>query len=731
VKQFPVDDKTIAFLSEVGRGILGRPNLGSVSWRLVLQLREKFQYSFAAIAMLNEDELVWRAGSGGSLDADFNEPRDKDMPQVEQELAAEVMRTGKMQSSPVVNETLEGASEYRLVVPICYRDRALGVIAVGLDSGRVFAQRDLEMLEAFASLLASPLNSARMAEKERRRFRHLRLVNEISSLVMSSLGRVDLLRASVRAIRDSLDVTFVGVMLVDAEGRVIDVAHSISGTFKDDVDQQSICLKEGEGLVGKVIASGESIRVGDVRDFAEYRALVLNIRSSLAVPLRIRGDVIGVLLAEHRDGNHFNADHEDLLENLSGYLAQAVDNSRLFEMQRERWQQLVLINEIARTISQSSDLEETASLLVHQVHGRFDCCAVALWLLEEGDRVLTAVKSDGSQAFELGHRTPIELGDDLAKAGELLSHAICGCSKSVLCVPLSVGDTIIGGLQLERRVTDAFGEPERLTLETLGRSVAGAIANARLVRKTEAMREDFNRMIVHDLRNPLQVVQLAFQELELAADEVPGRITEAIEGGKLSTSELLRLTNSLLDVSRFEAGKTNLRRRPSVVNDHLRMVVRRFAGQAKAKKIDLKTEFDHEIPVLSIDHELIERTIANLVGNALKFTGASQSVEVRSLYCPVSEPGSSGDAQGDRAEGQTPHVRIDVVDAGEGIPEEYQKSIFEKFSQVETRKAGLKMSTGLGLTFCRYVVHAHGGDIWVRSVPGEGATFSFTIPISR
>ena len=721
VKQLPADEKCIAFLSEISRDILARPNLGSIAWRMVLLLRERFGYPYAAIAVLQDQALVWRAGSGGRLDADFNEPRSQGMPQVDQDLAMEVIRTAKPQRFKAGEASASDSALSRLAVPIRYRDRVLGIIEIGSNSSDGLAQHDHNILQAFASLLSSPLSSAFQAEKERRRYRHLRLVNEISGLVMSSLDRVELLRASVRAIRDGLDVTFVGVMLVDTAGNVIDVAHSISGAFCDDVDQQSITLNEGEGLVGQVIAKGESVSVGDVRNFAEYRALVLHIRSALAVPLRIRGDVIGVLLAEHREENHFTDDHQGLLENLSGYLAQAVDNSRLFEMQRDRWQQLVLINEIARMISLSRDLEDIVSQLARQVHGRFDCCAVALWLLEDGHQVLYALEAEGTQSFKLGHRIAIDLGPDLRRAGEFMAPPISGCTNSIFCVPLSVGDTIVGGLQLERRGRNAFGEADRLTIETLGRTVAGAIANAKLVRKTEIMREDLNSMVVHDLRNPLQVVQLAFQELEASADTLPGTLREAIEGGQLSVSELLRLTNSLLDVSRFEAGKTRLRRRPAVLNDHVRVVVRRFSAQARANDVTLNTEFDHEIPVLSLDHELIERAIANLVGNALKFTSGKCSVEVRTLYCPEG-----------RQNGQErpPYVRVDVTDAGEGIPEEYHKSIFEKFSQVEARKAGLKMSTGLGLAFCRYVVHAHGGDIWVRSTPGEGATFSFSIPLS-
>ena len=181
------------------------------------------------------------------------------------------------------------------------------------------------------------------------------------------------------------------------------------------------------------------------------------------------------------------------------------------------------------------------------------------------------------------------------------------------------------------------------------------------------------------------------------------------------------MVNSLLDVSRFEAGKAQLRLSPAVLNDHIRAVVKRFAPLARRKRIQITTVLSQDVPVLRLDHELTARMLGNLIGNAVKFTPEGACVTVRSEL--VNEPR-------DDCAISPPYVLVAVQDTGEGIPEAYYDKIFEKFGQVESRKAGLKMSTGLGLALCRYVVEAHGGRIWVRSRPGEGATFYFTMPVA-
>ena len=120
------------------------------------------------------------------------------------------------------------------------------------------------------------------------------------------------------------------------------------------------------------------------------------------------------------------------------------------------------------------------------------------------------------------------------------------------------------------------------------------------------------------------------------------------------------------------------------------------------------------VPQARADEDKLRRIVTNIVGNSLKFTPPGGSVTI-----------------GVQADEQDRGLLFRVTDTGEGIPPEAFERIFEKFGQVESRKAGRKMSTGLGLTFCKMAVEAHGGHISVESELGKGTTFSFAIPVRR
>jgi len=140
---------------------------------------------------------------------------------------------------------------------------------------------------------------------------------------------------------------------------------------------------------------------------------------------------------------------------------------------------------------------------------------------------------------------------------------------------------------------------------------------------------------------------------------------------------------------------------------------RQVAPLAAEKQITTRKDLASDLAHLYADEEKLVRTLVNLLGNAIKFTPTGGTV---TLSVHRSDPEKA--------------LLFCVTDTGEGIPAEAFERIFEKFGQVDSRKAGRTMSTGLGLTFCKMVVEAHGGRIWVESELGKGSTFSFVIPLS-
>lgn len=234
--------------------------------------------------------------------------------------------------------------------------------------------------------------------------------------------------------------------------------------------------------------------------------------------------------------------------------------------------------------------------------------------------------------------------------------------------------------------------------------------NYRQLKELEALRDSLTHMIVHDMRTPLTSLLTGLYTLELLGDLNDGQRDlwqNAVSGGE----SLLAMINDLLDISKMESGTLSLEVAEVAVSGILEQVVRQVDPLVRDKGLTLETSAAPDLPLLPADQDKLRRTLVNLLGNAIKFTPRGGSVRVRACRCPE-EAG----------------VLFSVVDTGEGIPRNAFEKIFEKFGQVETRKGGRLRSTGLGLTFCKMAVEAHGGRIWVESELGRGSTFTFVIP---
>ena len=230
----------------------------------------------------------------------------------------------------------------------------------------------------------------------------------------------------------------------------------------------------------------------------------------------------------------------------------------------------------------------------------------------------------------------------------------------------------------------------------------------RKLQELERLRDDLTYMIVHDLRTPLTSLLSGLQTVPLVGDlnEIQTEMVEiAVDGGRT----LLGMINDLLDVEKMEQESVPLEMTPLTAGGLIERATAQVVLLAQSSGLTLAREAPLDLPPFPGDEDKLRRTIINLLGNAIKFT-------------PV---GGTITAAAELGEGV---VLFSIRDTGEGIPPEAFERIFEKFGQVENRKAGRKMSTGLGLTFCKLAVEAHGGRIWVESLPGQGSAFFFTIP---
>ena len=733
--------RDLRLLADIARETFSSLHLGQLLWRVVQLLRSRFGYEFAAIGLVEDDALVFEAGAGTV--GDLSEPL-KEGPyrlplgrgvvgRVAQHGVAAMGGACEEEPFALAAAALGGCGA-EIAVPLLYGGQTIGVIVVQSRAAGALDETDLQLLQLVSSVVAPAIDAAKRFEHEQRRVRDLRLVHDISRLVMSALDRERLIDVSCAAISEALDIDFVAITLVEASGsRVVQAGYACRAPFVSGLDFDAWSLMLGDGVVGDTIARGVTNCVSDTRAHQAYREVVEDMRSHLSVPLFVQGEVVGALVLEDSVVRRFGEDDGRLAENLAGYLAQAIDNAWLFEVQRERWQQLLLINEVARLATAPVQLEEIIAVLVTELHERFGYEAAAVMLVDDDQLVLRA-QAGSHLVLPLGYTEPrgdgivnatlVEGRSQLAGNAEAFANSLplSPASQSILCVPLAAGERISGIVRVESTQPFAFDRDDRLVIETLAGSVSGAVANARAIRNAEWLREDLNRMVVHDLRNPLQGIRLALNEL--AEEPLPERAREFVEGSLTGCDDVLALVNSLLDISRIEAGHGRLRLSPAAVNDHLRVAVRRFVMVARSKSIQVTTVLSGEVPALWLDHELFDRLVSNLLGNALKFTPPKGQVTITSEAL-----GAVGQRERfPQLKGIETGVLLSFRDTGEGIPAAYHHRIFEKFGQVDSRKAGLTMSTGLGLALCRFAVEAHGGTIWVESEVGTGATFFVALP---
>lgn len=230
------------------------------------------------------------------------------------------------------------------------------------------------------------------------------------------------------------------------------------------------------------------------------------------------------------------------------------------------------------------------------------------------------------------------------------------------------------------------------------------------MKEVEQLKSDFVANVSHELRSPLAAIQ---KNLTVILDQTAGAINdnqkEFLSLAKDNVERLTRLINDLLDLSKIEAGKMDLKKTRTDLNMLLRNAVVSFTGWFREKGIAARLDLPPAALELEIDADKITQVINNLLSNALKFTPAKGEIRVAMDITDVP-------------------VKVSVSDTGVGIAPKDIERIFNKFEQVTDNHTVGVNGTGLGLPLARQIVEKHGGAMQVKSEVGKGSTFFFTLP---
>ena len=465
--------------------------------------------------------------------------------------------------------------------------------------------------------------------------------------------------------------------------------------------------------------------------------------AALAAPIKYRDQVIGLLdLQETDEPRQWTDDEVALVQAISDQVGLALENARLFADTQLRAEQMATVNRIGLSITSDLDLKGVLSALYEQINRMLDIDSfyVALFDAESGmiefpllvglegtveldPRPLDEVP--GITGYVIKSRKSLHLSDlrtlpedapfEIVAVDDDPTHAYIG-------VPLMSRDQVIGVLSVQSSTPNAYSEEDLRLLETVATQASAAIENARayerLAETAEELREidrfktQFLANMSHELRTPLNSI-IGFSRVMLKGIDGPLTELQAADLQSIHNSgqHLLSLINSILDMSKIEAGKMDLAIEELSLPPVLDAVLDTAKALVKDQPVELRTALPAELPSVWADAQRVRQVLLNLLSNAAKFTDEGEitlSAEVGPEF-----------------------VTISVADTGIGIEPEAQNRLFIPFQQVDgstTRRAG---GTGLGLAISRSFVEMHGGEIWVESEPGQGATFSFTLPIYR
>ena len=275
-------------------------------------------------------------------------------------------------------------------------------------------------------------------------------------------------------------------------------------------------------------------------------------------------------------------------------------------------------------------------------------------------------------------------------------------ASSVLVLPLVAGDTR-GALTLIRAgAAGAFDQQQRALGEKFARVSATALQNAQLydaARHANLARDEVLGVVSHDLRNPLSAISMCARVLEESPPASDADRRELLATIRESTEWMNRLIEDLLDVSNIERGRLSLETRPEEPSQIALQALHMFEVEAQTNGIALEARLPTNMPLVVADRTRIVQVLSNLLRNAIKFTPRDGRIEI------CAEPRDRG-------------VVFSVTDTGPGISVEKQARVFDRYWQ---SSAGARQrGAGLGLSIAKGIVEAHGGRIWVRSVPGRG-----------
>jgi len=630
------------------------------------------------------------------------------------------------------------------LVPISIGQRMLGALLVGRDTPYAFPEKLVRNLWTLCGQAAIAMENLRLLEETRRRARELEAINEIGRTISSVLDPQALVRQVVDITKSRFGYHFVGILLTEDRHLVFEDGSTV-GTSAMRLPPRGITLDiDRPGIATDAARTGQPVLVNDVLSDPRYITVpeLSATRAELAVPIEVKGRVVGVLDVQSDRPNAFTQSDVLLMTSLASQAGVALENARLFAETEAEARRRALISEVLQVAATTLEPRDLLSRAAAAISRQLEMPTFIMEWEPEAEtlRLVTGqdptgkdispprpdVRMNRQQAapmVEAVFRTDVTILRDIPQmaAGRMVHVARQWGLMDAAFAPMVIRGQPLGLLALGRppgHPSIDEGEVEFLRIIAANLSVAWenarlyqeAVETAERLKEVDRLKSQFLANMSHELRTPLNSI-IGFSRVILKG--IDGPITEQqrqdLEAIFNSGQHLLGLINDILDISKIEAGKMELVFEPTDLQEIIRGVMSTAIALVKDKPIELQQSVPADLPTVIADGRRVRQVLLNLVSNAAKFTDQGFiRVEAK--------------VEGD-------DVVISVSDSGIGIPPEKLPHIFEAFTQVDASPSRKYGGTGLGLTISKSFIELHGGRIWVESELGKGSTFTFTLPI--
>ena len=527
----------------------------------------------------------------------------------------------------------------------------------------------------------------------------LRRLQALTDAALAHLELDALLPTLLLRTREVLGVDTCAVLLLDEETNEL-VARAAVG-IEEEVEQ-GVRIPVGSGFAGRVAAERQPVILDDV-DHADVLNPILRekgIKSMLGVPLLVSGRVLGVLHVGMLSHRAFDEEDVELLQLAGDRAAIGIEHARAFEAERRARRRVEHVQAVTDAALAHLGLDDLFAVLLPRIRDILDADTCAVLLVDEGTNELVARAAVGiEEEVERGVRIPVGGGfagriaaarrpvilDDVDHADVLNPILREKGIKSMLGVPLLVAGEALGVIHVGALVHRRFTSDDVELLTLVADRAALAIERARLHEQTmqlDQLRANFVAIASHELRTPATSVYgvlttLSERDGQLSEDSRRDLLRIGVEQGE----RLRRLLEELLDLSRLDARGVTVKPRPLV----LASVLSEIVSDALPNGATVELDVPDDLAVVA-DRLVLDRIVSNLLINAVRYGAApiTLSAEVGETY-----------------------LRIAVEDSGEGVSEDLQPRLFERFARTDSANVG----SGLGLAIARAYARAHGGDL--------------------